>query len=330
MADRPRILMLVMADGIGDATMRLPFLQALRRVYPDHELWWIASTNSVMAGIMRRFTGTMIDRVFEHAHLEKPAREVIPRLRQLPRFDIVFDIRARIATVLTARTFVSHQHFFCCLPGFMLSDRRPPGRWQRPLALPERMLSMLDAAIGGHGDYRGWQSILSPGPEAVAAADRILSPADGRKLVGIAPGSSQSFKNWPMENFVALARKLADDGLTPVFIGGPFERAAIEALPPLAGAISYTPDLRPDIHGLELTMAIARRLHAAVANDSGIGHLFAAAEIPLVSVFGPTDHRKCGPWSDKVRFVLARDFGGTGLGAIPVAAVRDAVDRALG
>ena len=329
MEERSRIALLVMADGIGDATMRLPFLQALRRSYPEHELWWIASENSVMAGLMRRFTGTMIDRVIEHAELEKPAKKVIPRLRRLPGFDIVFDIRARVATVLMARAFLKHRRFFCCLPGFMLSDRRPPGRWQRPLALPERMLTMLDAAIGGRADYRGWQSILSPGPEAVAAAGEILSPAEGRKLVGIAPGSSQSFKNWPMENFAALARRLAADSLAPVFIGGPFERAAIESLPRLPGAIYYTPDQRPDIHGIELTMAVARRLHAAVANDSGIGHLFAAADIPLVSVFGPTDHRKCGPWSDKVRFVVAEDFGTTGLGAIPVAAVRDAVELAL-
>src|SRR5271167_4825368 len=72
--DRPRIATLVMADGIGDATMRLPFLHALRRAYPQHELWWIASENSVMAGPMRRFTGIMIDRVIEHAELEKPAK----------------------------------------------------------------------------------------------------------------------------------------------------------------------------------------------------------------------------------------------------------------
>lgn len=318
-----------MADGIGDATMRLPFLHALRRAYPHHELWWIASENSVMAGPMRRFTGTMIDRVIEHAELEKPAKTVIPRLRRLPDFDMIFDIRARIATVLMARIFLKPRQFYCCLPGFLLSARRPPGRWRRPLALPERMLSMLDAAIGGRADYRGWQSILTPGPKAAAAAGEILGPVSARRLVGIAPGSSQSFKNWPMQNFADLAQSLAADGLTPVFIGGPFERAAIEALPRLAGAIYYTPDLNPEIHGLELTMAIARQLHAAVANDSGIGHLFAAADIPLVSLFGPTDHRKCGPWTDKVRFLCAQDFGGTTPDVIPVLAVRKALNLAL-
>ena len=329
MEETPRIALLVMGDGIGDATMRLPFLHALRRVYPHHELWWISSLHSDMAGPMHRFTASMIDRVIEHADLEKPAKRVIPRLRRLPAFDIVFDIRARVATVLMARLFLKHRRFFCCLPGFVLSDRRPPGRWRRPLPLPERMLSMLDAAIGGHADYRGWQSILSPGPKAVAAAAEILRPAQGRKLVGLAPGSSQSFKNWPIENFAALAQKIADEGLMPVFIGGPLEKAAIGALPRLAGAIYYTPDMRPDIHGVELTMAVARQLHAAVANDSGVGHLFAAAEVPLVSLFGPTDHRKCGPWTDKVRFVIAQDFGGTRLDLIPVSAVHGALERLL-
>ena len=33
-----------------------------------------------------------------------------------------------------------------------------------------------------------------------------------------------------------------------------------------------------------------------VANDCGIGHLAAAVNVPVVSIFGPTDPRKVIPW----------------------------------
>ena len=330
MENRPRIATLLFVDGIGDAIMRLPFLYALRRAYPKHELWWIVSNDSAMRGAVRRFTGSMIDRVIEHADLEKPAWKVVSRLRRLPKFDIAFDGRFRVATVLTARTFLRYRRFFCCLPGFMLSDRRPPGRRCRPLAMPERMLSMLDAAIGGRSDYYGWRSILSPSAEALAAADEILVAAKGRTTIGIAPGSSKPYKNWPIDSYAALARRLTADGLAPVFIGGPSERRLFEALPQISGAIYYAPDLRPDIDGLELTIALARKLNVAVANDSGIGHLFAATETPLISLFGPTKHVKYGPWTDKVTFLLAQDFGSNAMNAIPVAAVHKAVCDVLG
>jgi hypothetical protein len=47
----------------------------------------------------------------------------------------------------------------------------------------------------------------------------------------------------------------------------------------------------------------------------------------MVSLFGPTDPRKYAPWSRRVVALRAADFGGGGIGAIPVAAVADAMEH---
>ena len=106
-----------------------------------------------------------------------------------------------------------------------------------------------------------------------------------------------------------------------MFIIGPNETHLLSHSDPLPSAIYYTPSRYPEINGLELTLAVGRKLSGVIVNDSGVGHLMTVADIPIVALFGPTRYQKYGPWSDNVRFVKAQDFGGKAMDAIPVAAV---------
>jgi ADP-heptose:LPS heptosyltransferase len=78
-----------------------------------------------------------------------------------------------------------------------------------------------------------------------------------------------------------------------------------------------------------LTIALARRLVAAVANDSGTGHMLAAAGVPLISLFGPTAPEKFAPYSNTLTVIRAQAYGGEQMAAIPLDPVADAVERAL-
>ncbi|MBM3603141.1 MAG: hypothetical protein FJX22_05130, partial [Alphaproteobacteria bacterium] len=52
-----------------------------------------------------------------------------------------------------------------------------------------------------------------------------------------------------------------------------------------------------------LTIALAQRFAVGVANDSGVGHMLAVANTPLVSLFGPTDPGKFSPISERLSLV---------------------------
>ncbi|HTH16123.1 MAG TPA: glycosyltransferase family 9 protein, partial [Magnetospirillum sp.] len=93
-----------------------------------------------------------------------------------------------------------------------------------------------------------------------------------------------------------------------------------EAVLPLQG-LKETPP--------QLTIALARRLAAAVANDSGTGHMLAAADVPMVSLFGPTPPEKFAPATQRLIVVRAQDFGADAMDAIPVQAVADALAATL-
>jgi ADP-heptose:LPS heptosyltransferase len=150
-----RIAVLVDREGLGDCLLKIPFLRAVRRAFPAHRVWWIATHQTAMEDDLAPWIAPLIDRVISHAGLTSPDREVIPRLKRLPPFDLVFDARSRFMTVLLARTCLKHRGFYACLPGFMLSDAFPPGRVTRPNGIAARMLTMVEAATGRAADWKG-------------------------------------------------------------------------------------------------------------------------------------------------------------------------------
>lgn len=324
-----RIAVLVDREGLGDALLKIPFLRATRRAFPAHKVWWIATHQTAMEDDLAPWVAPLIDRVIARAGLTSPDREIIPRLRRLPPFDLVFDARTRLMTVLLTRLNLKHRGFYACMPGFILSDRLPPGRWTRPTGVAERMLTMIEAATGRAADWRGTFDVSDAAQRL--AVQRL--PA-GTRYVGLAPGSREARKNWPLDRFMALASALASKGYAPAFLIGPQERewlATLRAGVPQALFPEAEPvDPALGIGRLEFAIALGRRLTATVANDSGIGHLMAAIGTPLVSLFGPSDARRWAPFGERVVTVRAQEFGGETMEAIPVEAVSGAVDRLLG
>jgi ADP-heptose:LPS heptosyltransferase len=164
----------------------------------------------------------------------------------------------------------------------------------------------------------------TPLPEEWRQRAAALLPA-GPIYIGLAPGAGnkERGKCWPLEGYIAVARRQIEQGRVPVFLLGPGEVAWAERLKGELPSALF-PDLSP---GPTLTVALGARLATAVANCSGTGHMLAAGGCPMVSLFGPTDPRKYAPWSRHVVALRAADFGDGGIGAIPVAAVADAVEH---
>ena len=319
--------MLVDREGLGDVMLKAPFLRALRRAFPEHEVWWIATHQTSMEDECRPMFAKDVARVITHAGLDGPARPLLKRLKALPPFERVFDSRTKISTVALARFGLTHRGFYACLPGYILCDGRPPPSRRRPRHIAERMLSLVPCATGRPADASG-------GLEASAAsrAEALRRLPEGPTYVGIAPGSRQADKNWPLENYCAAAQALVARGVTPVFLLGPQEgdvEVRVREAAPAAMVLRADPAATP-AEGLDLLIAEGQRFSALLANDNGVGHLFGAAGVPVISLFGPTDPARWAPVAPANAILEASDFGGgDAIEAIPVAAAIKAVTAML-
>ena len=212
---------------------------------------------------------------------------------------------------------------------FLLSDRRPPRGYERPDRLLDQLLDLTTIA-GGAAVTPAFDLVLgSPWREAALTA---LPP--GPAYLGIAPGAGGAHKRWPRERFVALAEAQIRVGRAVVIMLGPDERAwhnEVRALLPMALFPLQDGRIDPNLAATPLyTIALGQRLAAAVANDSGAGHLLAASGCPLVSLFGPTSAAKFAPAARRLEVIEAQHFGGEAMTAIPLDAVIESVERVLG
>lgn len=323
------VLVYVGGDLVGDGLIKLPFVRALRGAYPGARITWLAGTGTtVYAGVLAPVVEGLIDETIENAGFDRWRDKIFRRPLGGRRFDLVIDTQRGVPRTLVLRR-IRHGKFISAAADFLLSDIRPPRPHTRHPSLIGQLLELVELA-SGHP--------VTPGPApAIDAAARgaaaTLLP-DGPTYVGLSPGAGWREKCWPLENFAALARLTAARGRTPVFVLGPDEgewreRLAREAPGSLFPALD-DPAIPPDLRFSPLlTIALAARLAAAVANDSGSGNMLAAAGIPLVSLFGPTSAEKFAPMTPRAAVVTAQEFGSDEMSAIPVEAVEAAIEGLL-
>jgi ADP-heptose:LPS heptosyltransferase len=323
MADQPSsVLVFVGLDLVGDGLMKLPFLRALRAAYPAARITWLAGKGkTVYAGALAPLIKGLVDEVIEDAHIGNRWWELLtPRPLRGRHFDLILDTQRRVLTTLIVRR-IRHHCFISAAADWHLSDVRPVEGTVKPPAMIRQMLALIELAAGrpSTGDA---PLILDPATEA--EAERRLPT--GAVYVGLAPGAGGKHKCWPLEKFIALAMRQVKAGRIPVVFLGPDERQWEDEIRDAVPGV-----LLPLDFGASplLTIALGRRLAVAVANDSGTGHMMAAAAVPLISLFGPTSPDKFAPVTPTLTILQAQSFGGDVMEAIPLSAVADAVDAIL-
>ena len=318
------------AELVGDGLIKLPFARALRRAFPHARITWLAGKGaSVYAHALAPAVAELIDEVIEDAGIGSRAAELFRRPLPDRCFDLVIDTQRRVLTTLIVKR-IRHRVFVSGCADSWFSDAKPAGRYVKSPAMIRQLLNLIEAATGTTVEAG---PPLEPEPEgSFGVLARRLLP-DEPVYVGIAPGAGGREKCWPLENFIELARDLAERGRVPVFLLGPDEASWIEDLRGAAPESLFPlqdPRLEDEQHySPMLTIALAGRLAVAVANDSGAGHMIAAADAPMVSLFGPTSAEKFAPITSKLIVITAQAHGADHMAAIPVAAVMDAVEGIL-
>jgi heptosyltransferase III len=181
-----------------------------------------------------------------------------------------------------------------------------------PRPLVERLRS-FDSIVSWYGSNRSefrertaalglpfeFLPALPPAGERTHAADFFLRQAGGTgvaipvircqprerdNFAVIHPFSGSAGKNWPMPRYRELATRL---NLPVHWCAGPEEQ--------LDNAVRTE-----NLYDLACWLARAR---VYIGNDSGITHLAAAAGVPVVAIFGPTDPELWAPRGDRVQIV---------------------------
>ena len=113
-----------------------------------------------------------------------------------------------------------------------------------------------------------------------------------------AGGLKSRLKEWPVENWLTLMDALTAEGKTLVVTGGAENRDAARVL----CARARHPDRIRSVAGdlpLSGVVDLLSRAGLLVTVNTGIMHLAAALDCPLVSLNGPTSVKRWGPFSPR-------------------------------
>ena len=312
----PRILVVELWQ-IGDVVLSTPFLGALRDCYPDAKITFMGKPH---AKTLLHASGLVDDVVVAELPWTRTVRKYHPGdydwrglaelLRQLRarQFDVAFDARMDIrSNVLVSLAGVKRRFAFRYGGGsWLLTDAIPiDPRANHKVA---DWLSLAKAA-GCETPQRPRCLLVTTESERAAARTMLARHfSHGSRPVALHPGGSHAGKRWPLDNFMTLARGLADAGHAVLALTGPDGYG--EELGEVAGVVSLRAGLRE-------MMAILEQCGTLVCNDSGPMHIAAALGVPTVAIFERGEPRWFGPVGDG-HIVVAGERSGVDVSAAPI------------
>ncbi len=299
---RPRRVLAIKLYGLGNVTMIVPVLDALRRGAPGVEIDFLTiDANRLLlerSGVVDRVLGVAVT---DYRALVRSLSAAVRTIRGR-RYDLVVDFEQflKLSSLIGYLSGAPERIGFNTdgqRRGWLYTTRvvYTDGEHMRQIFL--RLLRPL-----------GIEARLRLPSFSVLAEERarvagLLAehgiPADHYPIVGIHLGSGPNFyevplKRWPVERFAALADALAErHGAAVVLTGrGEEERAIVGA----ARAAMRQPAVDAcDRLGIGDLLALLQACHLVVSNDTSVMHLAAAVGTPVVALFGPTSPQQYGP-----------------------------------
>lgn len=293
-------LLIVMPTWVGDAVMAMPTLRALDQLYPQ------AHITALVKPLVRPMVESCpwIDRLLT-------LRNARPGVRGDKRRKSLFYWAKRLASGKFDTAILLPNSFRSAILVRMAGIERRVGygRDGRTTLLTDALLPLKQdgryvpvPTLDYYLSLAGYLGSVDPDPrmelfttaEDDARVDAMLASAgyakgDPRPLLLLNPGANYGqAKMWPPERFAAVADFCQKRFAAVVAVNAsPKERATVEMLLAAARApIIELPRLGMD---LRLLKSLSKRASVMLTNDTGPRHIAAAMNLPVVTVFGPTD-----------------------------------------
>lgn len=312
----PRSILIVRLSAIGDVLHALPVLDALRRAFPDARLGWIVEELS--APLLEGHPD--IDKLYivpkkqwRGAWLAKFGGEIRPFFRAVAAdgWDAAVDVQGLAKSGAVAWASRAKLRVGFAGPDSREANRLFINRAVRPPAgeavhVVEKNLSLLRGLGVEEPRGEGRLVVRDDEVEAMAEALRLAGWNGQQGLAALNPGAGWSSKRWPPECFAEAGAALArGERLAPLVFWGPGEEEARDAIAEGLRARGADPIVCPRTTLRQLAAAI-RLCRLFIGGDTGPTHMAALLGVPVVAVFGSSDHRRNRPWPTERTRVLQR------------------------
>jgi heptosyltransferase-2 len=290
-------ILIVAPSWIGDTILAQPLLALLKRNHPAARIDVLAPDWSAPLLARMDEVDAVIANPFRHGEFNFGARRALGR---------------RLATADYAECYVLPNSWKSALAPFFAGIPRRIGyqgesrylllnRRHRPDAARHPQLVQRYAALAGPLPDSLPMPHLTSTTEQQEAARRVLDlPLDAAPIV-FCPGAEYGpAKRWPAQHFAALAQLVASPRRPVWLIGSEKDAATGDAIAATAGGAAVNLCGRST---LEQAIDLIASASCVVSNDSGLMHVAAALDRPLIALYGSSSAAYTPPLSQKARII---------------------------
>ncbi len=295
-------ILVVRNDGIGDLLNSTPALALLRENYPSAEICVLAQplNAAVLTGNPHVNRVLIFDREGTHRRLRDRLR--FYHALQREEFDLAIAMRtaswSNFVTLLSGARFRLGRYQKHAKGTFTHKWR---GNYEKGhVHEVDRNLELMRLICTGKGNRQLVFNLLDD--EISFAKGQLMDWGVGANdfVVCLHPGGSSFDKQWPSENYARLADWLISEYNAKILIlRGPNEAH-------LTRHIQKTmthPSIAQAPESIRNLAALMKHCALVICNDSGPMHIAATLNVPMVAIFGPTDHVAWEPLSDEATIV---------------------------
>jgi heptosyltransferase-3 len=315
-----KILVVRQDDRIGNLILTTPLLSALRRFFPQAQVWYVAS--KTFHTLFSK--SSLVDQILiarKRQYIFHPLSLVLfIRSIRKQKFDLAIDAS-------DDNNFSLNNSFLVRLSGARIRAgyRKPRTNLFLNVEVPSspqaKHASEIHLDLLRHllGDFQSDGLRIEVDPDKRRVADDYLREKGVKPdhfLVGMHIGG-RGGKRWPAADFQKLADWIVDSlGAKVIFVWGPEERNAIGEI-----AAKNQNQVISELLDLPLLSALVERCSLFISPDTGAMHLAVAVGTPTLALFLDSDEVKFGPQGKIHRTVRAVD------GTISVEKVKEALQE---
>jgi lipopolysaccharide heptosyltransferase II len=305
-------LLVVLPNWFGETLFTTPFFRALRERQPHAfiaALGW-PPCHEVLRHNPRIDELVVYDEQRAHRGLGGMWR-LITTLRRY-RFDTAVILRRSLSrtALLCVAGIPRRVGFANAKSGWLLTDAvpMPPSPRHKALSYLSLLAAFPSSAEPPHVNGASEETIRCE--YAVTNAERqearqsleaqgIASP---RPVVILHPGANWPHKRWAPASFAAVGDQLAQTHAAHIVItGGPDDVALADSIRQQMRHPAVVLAGRTTFRQLAACLSYAQLV---ISNDTGVLHLAAALDRPVVALYGPTSPRLTGPLGDRQKITV--------------------------
>ncbi len=309
----PESICVIRLSAIGDCCHTLAVVRSIQSAWPSTKITWVIGRTEL--SLLEGVDGVEFI-IFDKSRGWRAHLDVRSQL-QGRRFPILLhmhaSMRANLASrMIRAKLRLGYDRARARDSQWLFTNARIP-------AMPEQhvldgMFSFIEYLGLTERDHVRWDIPISDadrqfGNDVCAAAGPtcIISPCSSQRF--------RNFRNWTVENYVALVDYLHDTyGANVVLTGGPTDiekeygdRIAAGAAGPITNLIGDT--------SLKRLLAVIDGASLVVCPDSGPAHMATTVGTPVVGLYATSNRRRTGPYfsqhlvADRYPEAIRQEFG---------------------